>query len=52
MIMDAMDENPYQSPLAALPKPHKTRRDWTSAALLGLVVYASMLILLMWRTVL
>jgi hypothetical protein len=47
-----MDENPYQSPLAALQKPHKARKDWTSTALLLLVVYASTLILIMWRMVL
>jgi hypothetical protein len=47
-----MDENPYQSPLAALHKPHKARRDWSSAALVLLVIYASMLIWIMWRSVL
>jgi hypothetical protein len=50
-----MDENPYQPPLAPLTRPQKAprvRRDWTTLALWILVIYASLLIWLMWRTVL
>jgi hypothetical protein len=45
-----MDENPYQAPQAPLTKRHKASWDWTSAALVLLVIYASTLILVMLRT--
>ena len=50
-----MDENPYQSPLAPSTRPEKAQkapRDWTSVALAILVLYAAILIWIMWRTVL